>query len=84
MPRYEYRKLMPLPEAEIAYDAWIERLDREFMNRDPEHREWKQRQQRVIGHRAGQLLGCRAIAQGVQQRRDYRFERDPVAIRRFP
>ena len=38
MPRYEYRKLTPLPEAEGVYDAWIERLDREFINRDPEHR----------------------------------------------
>jgi len=38
MPRYEYRKLTSLPEAEGVYDAWIERLDREFINRDPEHR----------------------------------------------
>lgn len=38
MPRYEYRKLEPFPDAASAYDAWIERLDREFMNRDPDHR----------------------------------------------
>src|SRR5438105_13236859 len=38
MPRYEYRNVMPQPGAEKAYLAWIERLDREFMNRDPEHR----------------------------------------------
>jgi acetyltransferase-like isoleucine patch superfamily enzyme len=38
MPRYEYRNLGPRPEAEKAFLAWIEQLDREFMNRDPEHR----------------------------------------------
>ena len=38
MPRFEYRKLSPTPAAEKAFDSWIEYLDREFMNRDPEHR----------------------------------------------
>jgi acetyltransferase-like isoleucine patch superfamily enzyme len=38
MPRYEYRNLAPLGEAEKAYTAWTERLDAEFANRDPEHR----------------------------------------------
>ena len=38
MPRYEYRNLTPIPGAEKAFTSWIERLDREFMNRDPEHR----------------------------------------------
>ncbi|PYX92557.1 MAG: acyltransferase [Acidobacteria bacterium] len=38
MPRYEYRVLNPTPAAEKAYLEWIERLDREFTNRDPEHR----------------------------------------------
>lgn len=38
MPRYEYRNLNPLPEAERAFSQWIEHLDREFMNRDPQHR----------------------------------------------
>jgi acetyltransferase-like isoleucine patch superfamily enzyme len=38
MPRYEYRKLSPLPSPEKAFASWIEHLDREFMNRDPEHR----------------------------------------------
>ena len=38
MPRYEYRNLNPLPEAEKAFTQWIEQLDREFMNRDPQHR----------------------------------------------
>jgi len=38
MPRFEYRNLAPLPNAEKAYLAWIERLDAEFANRDPEHR----------------------------------------------
>jgi len=38
MPRFEYRNLAPTPEAEKGYLAWIERLDEEFMNRDPEHR----------------------------------------------
>ena len=38
MPRYEYRPLTPTPGAEKAFLAWIDRLDQEFMNRDPEHR----------------------------------------------
>src|SRR6476620_6179081 len=38
MPRYEYRVLNPIPAAEKAFLAWIDELDREFMNRDPEHR----------------------------------------------
>lgn len=38
MPRYEYRALNPTPAAEKAFLAWIDRLDREFMNRDPQHR----------------------------------------------
>src|SRR5215471_12890833 len=38
MPRYEYRQLGPIPEAEKTFLGWIEALDREFMNRDPEHR----------------------------------------------
>ncbi len=38
MPRYEYRKLSPSPQAENAFVSWIERLDREFANRDVNHR----------------------------------------------
>jgi acetyltransferase-like isoleucine patch superfamily enzyme len=38
MPRYEYRVLNPTPTAEKTFLGWIEQLDREFMNRDPEHR----------------------------------------------
>jgi acetyltransferase-like isoleucine patch superfamily enzyme len=38
MPRYEYRALAPTPAAEQVFLAWIEQLDREFMNRDPQHR----------------------------------------------
>jgi acetyltransferase-like isoleucine patch superfamily enzyme len=38
MPRYEYRVLNPIPAAEKTFLAWIEKLDQEFMNRDPEHR----------------------------------------------
>jgi acetyltransferase-like isoleucine patch superfamily enzyme len=38
MPRYEYRALAPQPQAERQFLAWIEHLDREFMNRDAEHR----------------------------------------------
>jgi acetyltransferase-like isoleucine patch superfamily enzyme len=38
MPRYEYRVLNPTPAAEKVFLAWIDRLDHEFMNRDPEHR----------------------------------------------
>jgi acetyltransferase-like isoleucine patch superfamily enzyme len=38
MPRYEYRNIGPTPDAEKRYLAWIEKLDREFQNRDPDHR----------------------------------------------
>jgi acetyltransferase-like isoleucine patch superfamily enzyme len=38
MPRYEYRAISPTPAAEKAFLTWIDRLDQEFMNRDPEHR----------------------------------------------
>ncbi|HZQ91706.1 MAG TPA: acyltransferase [Terriglobales bacterium] len=38
MPRYEYRDLHPTPEAEKLFLAWIEQLERDFQDRDPEHR----------------------------------------------
>src|SRR5262249_44280253 len=38
MPRYEYRKIGPTPEAEKNFLDWIEQLDSEFENPDPEHR----------------------------------------------
>jgi len=38
MPRYEYRVLNPTTAAEKAFLTWIDRLDQEFMNRDPQHR----------------------------------------------
>jgi acetyltransferase-like isoleucine patch superfamily enzyme len=38
MPRYEYRPIKPTPEAQKSFLEWLERLDREFSNRDPEHR----------------------------------------------
>jgi acetyltransferase-like isoleucine patch superfamily enzyme len=38
MPRYEYRALTPTPAAEKTFLDWIEQLDREFMNRDAQHR----------------------------------------------
>jgi acetyltransferase-like isoleucine patch superfamily enzyme len=38
MPRYEYRKLTPLPLAEKAFLSWIERLDGEFAEPDPAYR----------------------------------------------
>jgi len=38
MPRYEYRNLAPTPEAEKTFLDWIEWLDSEFKNSDPEHR----------------------------------------------
>jgi len=38
MPRYEYRILNPTPAAEKSFLSWIDALDREFMNRDPNHR----------------------------------------------
>jgi acetyltransferase-like isoleucine patch superfamily enzyme len=38
MPRYEYRPLNPSAPAEKAFLGWINQLDRDFTNRDPEHR----------------------------------------------
>jgi acetyltransferase-like isoleucine patch superfamily enzyme len=38
MPRFEYRVLNPTPAAEKTFLGWINDLDREFMNRDPEQR----------------------------------------------
>ena len=38
MPRYEYRNLQPTSEASEVFLKWIERLDSEFSNKDPEHR----------------------------------------------
>jgi acetyltransferase-like isoleucine patch superfamily enzyme len=38
MPRYEYRALTPTPAAEKTFIEWVEQLDREFMNRDSQHR----------------------------------------------
>ncbi len=38
MPRYEYRPLRPTPEAEKSFLGWIDQLDREFADRDPDHR----------------------------------------------
>jgi acetyltransferase-like isoleucine patch superfamily enzyme len=38
MPRYEYRSLTPLPAAEHAFLSLIAELNREFSDRDPEHR----------------------------------------------
>src|SRR3984893_6626095 len=38
MPRYEYREVNPTPAARKTFLDWVEQLDREFMQRDPEHR----------------------------------------------
>jgi acetyltransferase-like isoleucine patch superfamily enzyme len=38
MPRYEYRPLTPTPLAETAFLAWVDDLDQQFVNKDPEHR----------------------------------------------
>ena len=38
MSRYEYRNLQPTPEAHKDFLQWIERLDAEFANTDPERR----------------------------------------------
>jgi acetyltransferase-like isoleucine patch superfamily enzyme len=38
MPRYEYRNLMPKADAEKTFLGWIERLHREFADRDVERR----------------------------------------------
>jgi acetyltransferase-like isoleucine patch superfamily enzyme len=38
MQRFEYRNLKPTPEAEKAYLGWIERLHRDFADRDVERR----------------------------------------------
>jgi len=38
MPRYDYRVLKPTPAAERVFVEWIEKLNEELTNRDPEHR----------------------------------------------
>ncbi len=38
MPRYEYRPINPTPEAQKSFLEWIEHLDKEFGNRDANHR----------------------------------------------
>jgi acetyltransferase-like isoleucine patch superfamily enzyme len=38
MPRYEYRPLNPTPAAEKAFLEWIDQLDQEFKNPDPQRR----------------------------------------------
>ena len=38
MPRYEYRNIAPTPAAQKAFLGWIEELDSEFENTDPDHR----------------------------------------------
>ena len=38
MPRYEYRVLNPTPAAETAFLSWIDELDQQFKNPDPDHR----------------------------------------------
>ena len=38
MPRYEYRHLGPAPAAQKAFLDWIEQLDSQFNNPDPQHR----------------------------------------------
>ena len=38
MPRYEYREVSPTPAAQKTFFDWVEQLDREFIERDPEHR----------------------------------------------
>jgi acetyltransferase-like isoleucine patch superfamily enzyme len=38
MSKYEYRNLQPTPEAHKDFLQWIERLDSEFANKDPERR----------------------------------------------
>ena len=52
-PEWELSVLKPVPAAEEAFLEWIERLDREFANRDPEHRS------NVVREELHQLyLGC--------------------------
>ncbi len=38
MFRFEYRNLAPQPAAEKLFLDWVERLDRDFADRDPDHR----------------------------------------------
>ena len=38
MPRFEYRDLRPTAPALRAFETWVQRLDEQFSNRDPEHR----------------------------------------------
>ena len=38
MPRFEYRNLKPQPDAEKLFLEWIDSLDQQFADRDPDHR----------------------------------------------
>jgi len=38
MPRFEYRVINPEPAAVKAFQTWIDKLDQEFINRDPAYR----------------------------------------------
>ena len=38
MPRYEYRNLAPTPDAQKTFLGWIDWLDSQFKNPEPEHR----------------------------------------------
>jgi acetyltransferase-like isoleucine patch superfamily enzyme len=58
MPRYEYRKLAPTPAAEKAFLEWIDQLDSEFANRDPEYRS------DVVTEALRQLYGANDDASG--------------------
>ena len=56
MPRYQYRNLSPQPQAQESFLNWIEELDREFANPDPDHRS------EVVSETLGALYGARDSA----------------------
>src|SRR5581483_1803814 len=63
MPRYEYRNLAPTPPAQKTFLDWIEQLDSEFREPDPEHRSNVVRDalhQLYLGKERGQPAGSLA------------------------
>lgn len=73
MPRYEYRKISPTAAAEKAFLAWIDQLDSEFANTDPEHRSdvitEALHQLYAVGHNsAGDSLSLQALVHSLDPR----------------
>jgi acetyltransferase-like isoleucine patch superfamily enzyme len=71
MPRYEYRNLAPTPDAQNAFLQWIEQLDSEFNNPDPEHRS------DVVREALGELYGENRVTIASLARRALKDSFDP-------